>query len=121
MLDKEFRSFILDIVEKNKEVFSHMPEITARSRYLWPFEMDRNHHGIRYLVELSKNFGWKTPVVAGAKFACDGFIFTKYYNTPAIIFGPRGGNAHAQDEFVIAEDLILLTKIYLGFIFKWCC
>ena len=37
-----------------------------------------------------------------------------------IIFGPRGGNAHAQDEFVKVDDLILLTKIFLYVVLKWC-
>ena len=82
--------------------------------------MDSAHESVRLLVEASKRFGINSPVVAGAKFGCDAFMFTKYFVTPAIIFGPRGGGAHAQDEFVIAEDLILLTKIYLGFILDWC-
>ena len=120
MLDAEFNNFIEGVVGKHKDTFVRKPLVQGVSRYLWPYEIDPQHAGVRSLVEAAKGIGMNNPVVTGAKFACDGFIFTKYFDTPAIVFGPRGGNAHAQDEFVIAEDLILLAKTYLYYALKWC-
>lgn len=120
ILDKEINELVSEAVSSHEEVFANAPNVQSVSRYLWPYEVDRNHPGIESLVKTSIECGLEKPVVTGAKFACDGFIFNRYFNTPVIIFGPRGENAHAQDEFVYTEDLILLTKIYLNFILNWC-
>ena len=120
MLDDEFRSFIEKVVAEHREVFPTDPHLQHMSRYLWPYEVDAKDPSIAGLVRASEECGIEAPVVTGAKFACDGFIFHKYFNTPTITFGPRGENAHAQDEYVLVEDLILLTKIYLNFILEWC-
>jgi acetylornithine deacetylase len=36
-----------------------------------------------------------------------------------VVLGPRGGNAHAPDEWVDVEDLIVLTKTYALTIADW--
>ncbi|CAN7749134.1 M20 family metallopeptidase [Paenibacillus sp. LjRoot56] len=64
---------------------------------------------------------WGMPVGAyTAPFACDAFMFNCYSDTPAVILGPVGENAHAPDEFVDIESLIKLTKIYITAIVEWC-
>lgn len=120
MLDKEINDFIAGVVKEHKDVFADNPCVQGVSRYLWPHELDPGHPAVSQLVEASKAGRMEDIVVTGAKFACDGFIFNNYFNTPTIVFGPRGGNAHAQDEFVLVDDLVLLTKIYLYFVLKWC-
>lgn len=119
-LDNEFSSFILNVAKNDKKVLANIPKITGITRYLWPFETNPDHPSIPLIKESFEGFSGQSPKVEGAKFACDGFIFHKYFNTPTIIFGPRGGNAHAQDEFVKVDDLILLTKIFLYVVLKWC-
>ena len=120
VLDDEFCGFVERVAAENKEVFKTPPRVSGLTRYLWPTEMDIKHPSLAVLEEAAIAGGLENPVITGAKFACDGFVFDKYFNTPAIIFGPRGENAHAQDEYVLTEDLVLLTKIYLNFILKWC-
>lgn len=120
MLDNEIKRFVKDIVKKNNELFPKEPEITGISRYLWPFEVDRDNPAISELSLALESFTKEKPVITGAKFGCDGFIFNNYFSIPTIILGPRGGNAHAQDEYVLADDLILLAKIFLFFTLKWC-
>ncbi|MGM0365534.1 MAG: M20 family metallopeptidase [Actinomycetota bacterium] len=119
-LDTEFTNHILKVARENKKVFAKEPQVQSITRYLWPFETDPKHPGIALLENAFKGLYNKDAVVEGAKFACDGFIFHKYFNIPTIIFGPRGGNAHAQDEFVRIDDLLLLTKIFLFLVLKWC-
>lgn len=55
-----------------------------------------------------------------APFACDAFMFNLHSDTPAVILGPVGENAHAPDEFVDIESLLKLTKIYITAIVEWC-
>jgi acetylornithine deacetylase len=40
--------------------------------------------------------------------------------TPVAICGPRGGNAHAPDEYVVVSDLHALTDAYVRLALDWC-
>jgi acetylornithine deacetylase len=39
---------------------------------------------------------------------------------PAVLWGPRGSNTHAADEFVEIDSLVDATKALLLFVCKWC-
>jgi len=119
-LDSEFKDFINNVASKNSELFPQLPKVEGLTRYLWPYETDPNHPVVSIIKDGLELFRKERAVVEGAKFACDGFIFNKYFSIPTIVFGPRGGNAHAQDEYVLVEDLFLLTKIFLYVVLKWC-
>jgi acetylornithine deacetylase len=54
-----------------------------------------------------------------APFACDAFVFNHFSPTPCAILGPRGGNAHAPDEWVYVDDLIALTKAFALTMAEW--
>lgn len=58
--------------------------------------------------------------VRGAPFACDVFVFNLLSNVPCVILGPRGGNAHSYDEWVMMEDLVALAKIFARTAVEWC-
>ena len=51
---------------------------------------------------------------------CDSFVFNRYSNIPAIVLGPGGDNAHAPDEYVLVDDLVLCTEIYANLAASWC-
>jgi acetylornithine deacetylase len=74
------------------------------------------------LATLARNFALaahQQPVFANAPFACDVFMFNLHSSTPCALLGPRGGNAHAPDEWVATEDLITLTKVFALTIADW--
>jgi acetylornithine deacetylase len=56
----------------------------------------------------------------GAPFACDSFVFNLHSLTPALIWGPKGGNAHAPDEYVEVESFMDLVKMYALTMVEWC-
>jgi acetylornithine deacetylase len=56
----------------------------------------------------------------GSPFACDGFMFNLYSDTPALILGPKGGNAHAADEFLDLDGYERLIRWYAEMIVDWC-
>ncbi len=58
--------------------------------------------------------------VEGAAFACDSFMFNLYSATPALIWGPKGANVHAPDEYVETEALVDLVKMYALTMVEWC-
>ncbi|MNI60876.1 acetylornithine deacetylase [compost metagenome] len=56
----------------------------------------------------------------GSPFACDGFMFNLYSQTPALVLGPSGGNAHAADEFLDLNSYEQLIQWYAQIIVDWC-
>jgi len=62
----------------------------------------------------------QAPAVHGAPFACDVYMFNLYTDTPCVLLGPRGANAHAIDEWVMMDDLVALTKIFALTAADWC-
>src|SRR5439155_24522233 len=56
---------------------------------------------------------------AMAPFACDAFIFA-VDATPVAVCGPRGGNAHAPDEWVLIDDLYSLSEAFVRLAIDWC-
>jgi acetylornithine deacetylase len=59
------------------------------------------------------------PQARTAPYACDAFMFAEG-GTPVAICGPRGGNAHAPDEYVVVSDLHALTDAYVRLALDWC-
>ena len=62
----------------------------------------------------------KAPKVCGGSFPCDAYVFNLHAGTPAVLFGPRGGKAHAADEYVIAEDLAKVVESLCLLAMDWC-
>jgi acetylornithine deacetylase len=58
--------------------------------------------------------------VEGAAFACDSFMFNLHSDTPALIWGPKGANVHAPDEYVEVDALMDLVKMYALTMIEWC-
>ncbi|MCL5073149.1 MAG: M20/M25/M40 family metallo-hydrolase [Actinobacteria bacterium] len=81
----------------------------------------KNQKYLNALIESGKYAMNKELKISGANFAGDLFMFNNYSSTPGIFFGPGGGNVHAADEFVYADDIVNLSKIFAFFIFKTIC
>lgn len=90
--------------------------------------------GSRYNFDLKDNKDYLDKIVIigqfimnkkikeiGAPYVGDLFLFNNYSNTPAINFGPGGGNKHAADEYVNKDDIVNLSKIFALLIYDCCC
>ncbi|HSV30746.1 MAG TPA: M20/M25/M40 family metallo-hydrolase [Atribacteraceae bacterium] len=120
LLDRELTDFLNRQVQNDGFFAEQKPLVTPLSRYLYPYQSDVNHPLVSMLAKSARRFTGIENRVSGAHFACDGFIFHKYFNTPVYILGPRGGNAHACDEFVLADDVVNLTKVFMAVALEWC-
>jgi acetylornithine deacetylase len=56
----------------------------------------------------------------GVPLAADTYVFNLYAGTPAVTLGPRGGNAHAADEYVELDDVVELMKVFALTALAWC-
>jgi len=100
------------------------PVIVPLIRYLDASEMPINEETDRFraLVQAAGTRVLNQPPLSecGAPFACDAFMFQLYNDTPALILGPSGGNAHAADEHLDLESYLQLICWYAEIAVDWC-
>lgn len=99
------------------------PEITPLIRYLQSSETASTKDSEQFL-NLAGQIGERLRKQAitrkGAPFACDAFMFNLHSDTPAVVLGPAGGNAHAADEYLDVESYYTLIQWYAEMIIDWC-
>jgi len=88
-------------------------------RWLPGTQIPADHRLVKTVAAAAEAINNRPPIVEGAPFPCDLFIFNKEFDIPGIILGPGGGNAHAPDEFVQIDDLVRLSQIYAVAVIDW--
>jgi acetylornithine deacetylase len=48
------------------------------------------------------------------------YVFHNYFGIPAVLWGARGGNTHAADEYVEIDSVVTAAKVLLAFVCSWC-
>lgn len=89
-------------------------------RFIPGTELAVNHPSLPVLQCVSEQWVEGGLPIHGAPFACDAFLFNQFSSTPVVIWGPKGGNAHAADEFIDVEDWLILVKLYALTMIEWC-
>ncbi|MGH9665402.1 MAG: M20/M25/M40 family metallo-hydrolase [Bryobacteraceae bacterium] len=59
------------------------------------------------------------PPVEGIEGPCDMYVFHRF-GIPAVLWGPRGGNTHAADEYLEIDSAVAAAKALLLFVSRWC-
>lgn len=100
------------------------PQIKPLIRYLSASEMKNDDNTAKFLELIAdsgaKALGQSPEPPTGSPFACDGFMFNLYSDTPALVLGPSGGNAHGADEFLDIASYEALIRWYAEIIVDWC-
>ncbi len=116
-----------DLIGHLKQIAAQTPviqqceiEIEQEIRFLPGSAIPADHPIVQTVSRIYEQVEHKPATVCGAPFACDAYVFSLHADTPYVILGPRGGNAHAIDEWVMIDDLIALTKIYALTAADWC-
>jgi len=124
MTEKKFYRIFNDFwenVKQKDEVLSNFKlTINPTYHFIRPWETDPQAFSVRTLQEVYEAYTGQKPGVGGAPFSCDLAVYGEEGGMESIILGPRGGNLHAPDEWVLIEDVLALTGIYAGFIMSWC-
>lgn len=117
---ERFIGFLEKVARETPAVARCEMEIRPTTRFLPGSEIAPDHPLVQAVSRVYQETLSRAPVVRGAPFACDVYVFNQIANIPCVILGPRGGNAHSYDEWVIMEDLVALTKVFAGTAVEWC-
>jgi acetylornithine deacetylase len=119
-LRRDFEDFFKKKAAKDEILREMPPTIEKLIRFLPGTSISDCHPSLDVLSKVAEIAHPGGLPVQGAPFACDSFIFNLYSQTPAVIWGPKGGNAHAPDEYIDVEAIFLLVKMYALTMTKWC-
>ena len=117
-LESDLFGFLRDRARQAPVLEQCRMQVNQLTRFLPGSSIPVDHPVISLLGESLSEIGLDVPV-RGAPFACDVFMFNIYSSTPCVLLGPRGGNAHDQDEWVSIDDLVALTKTFALTAARW--
>jgi acetylornithine deacetylase len=119
-LRRDFVTFIEDRTRGDETLSEIRPSVERLIRFLPGTGIPEDHEIVEVAARVSRMVYEDGLSVQGAPFACDSFIFNLHSGTPALIWGPKGGNAHAPDEYVEVEPFMDLVKMYALTMIEWC-
>jgi len=119
-VDREFAAWLDALVEERRELFSIKPEIEFPIRWLPGSAIKDQHELVTGLAQTYARVTGQAPSIRGIGGPCDMFVFHQHFGTPAVLFGPIGGNTHAPDEWVDLDSALLTSSILTRFVCNWC-
>jgi len=119
-VEREFHEWFERIVKAAPELFPVKPELEFPIRWLPGSAISLNEPLVTELAECVQHALQEKPVIQGFDAPCDMYVFHQAAKTPAVLWGPRGGNTHAADEYVEIDSVVAAAKAQLEFVCQWC-
>jgi acetylornithine deacetylase len=118
-VDREFFAWLDSVVAAAPDLFDGRPEVEFPIRWL-PGSAISNTDPLVTELQRSAAEALGEPVpVAGMEGPCDMFLFHTF-GIPAVLWGVKGGNTHAADEYVDLDSLVRAAKALAYFVCEWC-
>jgi acetylornithine deacetylase len=119
-VEREFFDWLEAVTGAAPELFQVKPEVSFPIRWMPGSAITREEPLVKELAACaSAVLGTEAPV-AGIEGPCDMYIFHQVAGTPAVLWGARGGNTHAADEYLEIDSVVAATKALLCFVCRWC-
>ncbi len=119
-VEEEMFAWLKALVAERPDLFPSKPEVEFPIRWLPGSAIDPNSELVTRLARTCAEITGSPPEIHGIAGPCDMFVFHQHFNTPAVLFGPRGGNTHAPDEWVELDSVQLTSEVLARFICRWC-
>jgi len=103
---EDFNQFIKEMQIKSNVTIEIIPPF-----YL-PYKIAKDHPLFQSLEESFVSIFKKQPFTTYSKMITDANTFMGEGDIPTVIFGPRGGNLHAADEFVEMNSLVPAANVF---------
>jgi acetylornithine deacetylase len=119
-IESEFHEWFGGIVKAAPELFPIRPKIEFPIRWLPGSAISKKEPVIGEFAECAADALGRQAKVKGFEAPCDLYVFHQAFGTPAILWGPRGGNTHAADEYLEIDSVVAAAKAELQFVCQWC-
>ncbi|MCX6624532.1 MAG: M20/M25/M40 family metallo-hydrolase [Acidobacteria bacterium] len=115
----EFFEWWNAVLDARPDLFGIRPEVQLPMRWLPGCAIPADSPLVQEFASTAASFGVPSKI-EGLDAPSDMFMFQRCFNTPAIMWGPHGANAHQADEFVELDSLFQATRVLLRFVSRWC-
>jgi acetylornithine deacetylase len=118
-VEREFHAWFEQMMAAAPGLFRDRPEVVFPIRWLPGSAIDPAQPIVTELAACAARVLGEVPPVVGIEGPCDLYMFHEF-GVPAVLWGPRGGNTHAADEYVELDSVVAAAKALLLFICQWC-
>jgi acetylornithine deacetylase len=118
-VEREFFAWLRSLAWKAPRLFPREPEATFPLRWLPGSFTAASDPLVETMCAAAEPVLGRRPEVAGIEGPCDLFLFHEF-GMPALLWGPRGGNTHAADEYVELDTLDQAAAALLEMVCLWC-
>lgn len=119
-IEREFLAWMESLSLEPNGLFKQPPRFTYPIRWLPGSAIAAEEPLVSELSDCARQVLGDAPPVTGIEGPCDMYIFHQIANTPAVLWGGRGGNTHGADEYVEIDSLVKAAKALLVFVCRWC-
>ncbi len=119
-IDREFLEWFENAISLAPELFAIKPTLEFPIRWLPGSAIDKTEPVVSGLCSAAAEVLGQEPVITGIEGPCDLYVFHQVARTSAVLWGGRGGNTHAADEYVELDSLVQAAKALLLFVCRWC-
>lgn len=119
-VEREFHEWLDGVVRSAPLLFPKSPQVEFPIRWMPGSAILKSEPLVRELAACAELVLGAEPPIAGIEGPCDMFVFHQSFSIPAVLWGPRGGNTHAADEYVEIDSLVAAAKTLMLFVCRWC-
>ena len=118
-IEREFFEWFDAMLASAPHLFPARPVVEFPIRWLPGSAIPASDPLVTALSGCAESVLHQAPPVVGIEGPCDMFVFHQF-GIPAVLWGPRGGNTHAADEYVELDSVVAAAKVLLLFVCDWC-
>ena len=119
-VEREFFAWLDSVVAAAPELFPVRPQVEFPIRWLPGSFILESEPLVRELADCATKVLGKEPPIQGIEGPCDMYVFHQAFGIPAVLWGARGGNTHAADEYLEIDSVVRAAQTLLVFVCLWC-
>lgn len=119
-IEAEFFAWFDSIVKDPHSPFQKRPDITFPIRWLPGSAISQEEPLVTELTQCATSVLGEPPAIAGIEGPCDMYVFQQGFGIPAVLWGAKGANTHASDEYLEIDSAVQAAKTLLLFVCQWC-
>jgi len=119
-VEREFFQWFDAMLASAPHLFPPRPEVEFPIRWLPGSAILKTEPLVNELAECAARVLGKEPPIQGIEGPCDMYVFHQAFGIPAVLWGARGGNTHAADEYLEIDSVVQAAKTLLMFVCQWC-
>lgn len=119
-VEAEFFDWLDALVARAPDVFPARPAVEFPIRWMPGSAIPVSEPLVTELAACAARVMGTEPAVTGIEGPCDMYVFHQAFGIPAVLWGARGGNTHAADEYLEIDSAVVAAKALLLFVCRWC-